>query len=162
MAASRHTGRIVAMQALFQLDAGEASSEAGLSAAATENQASAEAADFAQRLVSGVLLSLPEIDRSIAQAAPQWPLDQIARVDLAILRLAVHELMHVPETPPKVVINEAIEIAKQFGSETSGRFVNGVLGHVLGALPGRLADDAHQEPDHFGDWSDGPGAATLE
>jgi N utilization substance protein B len=161
MASSRHMGRIVAMQALFQLDAGEVSSEAGLFAAATENQASDEAAAFAGRLVGGVLQSLPEIDRSIAQAAPQWPLDQIARVDLAILRLSVYELENVPETPPKVVINEAIEIAKQFGSEASGRFVNGVLGHVLGALPGRLTDDARTEPDHFGDWSEGSDAATI-
>ncbi len=161
MASSRHLGRIVAMQALFQLDASEPSSDAGVSAAAAENQASADAAAFAQRLVSGVLQNLAEIDRTIAQAAPQWPLDQIARVDLAILRLSVYELMHAPEIPPKVVINEAIEIAKQFGSENSGRFVNGVLGHVLSALPGRLEDEAHQEPDRFGDWSDGTDAATL-
>jgi N utilization substance protein B len=80
------------------------------------------------------LQHLPAIDRVIAEAAPQWPLEQVAQVDKAVLRLAVYELRHAGDTPPKVVINEAVEIAKEYGGEGSGRFINGVLGHVLAAV----------------------------
>src|SRR5690349_16500023 len=117
MASSRHLGRIIAMQALFLYDASGTETDSGIPVAAAEHEASPEAIDFANQLVGGVVSELAEIDRTIAQAAPQWPLDQIARVDLAVLRLSVYELLHVPEIPPKVVINEAIEIAKEFGSE---------------------------------------------
>lgn len=75
-----------------------------------------------------------DIDTIISQCAPEWPLNQINRVDLAVLRLAVYELKFNPKTPPKVVIDEAIELGKTYGSESSGSFINGVLGSVLKLL----------------------------
>lgn len=79
-----------------------------------------------------VYAHLTPIDAHIAKAAPEWPLAKVAKVDLAILRLATYELILAPEpTPSKVVIDEAIELAKEFGGETSGAFVNGVLGTII-------------------------------
>ena len=73
------------------------------------------------------------IDRLISGCAPEWPLEQINRIDLAILRLAIFELLHLP-TPPKVVIDEAVELAKEYGSENSSKFVNGVLGTAMDTI----------------------------
>jgi N utilization substance protein B len=82
-------------------------------------------------LAKKVLASLKKIDKIIGRCAPEWPIAQINRIDLAILRLAVFELVIKPKEPPKVVIDEAIEIAKKYGSEKSPSFINGVLGSVL-------------------------------
>ena len=76
----------------------------------------------------------PVIDAIITQCAPEWPLSQINRVDLAILRLGLYELKYTPKTPPKVVIDEAVELAKRYGSENSASFTNGVLGAALKKL----------------------------
>lgn len=76
----------------------------------------------------------PRIDSAIAQAAPEWPIDKIAKIDLAILRLATHELMVEMKEPPKVIIDEAVELAKSFGNDNSPKFVNGVLGTILKSL----------------------------
>jgi len=83
-------------------------------------------------LVRGVIAHVPEIDKIIEKAAPQWPMDQIAMVDRNVLRLGLYELLFADrsEVPPKVAINEAIELAKSFGGDSSGKFVNGVLGTV--------------------------------
>ena len=83
---------------------------------------------------SKILPHLTEIDQLIVKCAPEWPLSQINRVDLAILRLGLYELKFKPTTPPKVVIDEAVELAKTYGSESSASFVNGVLGSVLKLL----------------------------
>ena len=72
-----------------------------------------------------------KIDKTISDAAPEWPLEKVAKVDLAILRLAVYELLIVKSEPPKVIIDEAVELAKEFGNDSSGSFINGVLGTVL-------------------------------
>lgn len=77
---------------------------------------------------------LPDIDKHIASAAPEWPIDKIAKIDLAILRLAVYELTIEKKEPPKVIIDEAIELAKEYGNEHSSQFVNGVLGTILKSL----------------------------
>lgn len=91
-----------------------------------------EETDFIRRLVLGVKEKLPDIDKIVATAAPEWPINQIAAVDRNVLRLGLYELLfgNHDEVPPKVAINEAIELAKSFGGETSGKFVNGVLGTV--------------------------------
>jgi N utilization substance protein B len=88
--------------------------------------------EFPKRLVEGVLGHLGPIDKIIEKAAPEWPIEQINIVDRNILRLGLYELLYAnrEEVPPKVAINEAIELAKSFGGESSGRFVNGVLGTV--------------------------------
>lgn len=88
--------------------------------------------ELPKRLIDGVLVHLDAIDKIIAKAAPEWPIDQINIIDRNILRLGLYELLYAnrEEVPPKVAINEAIELAKSFGGESSGRFVNGVLGTV--------------------------------
>ena len=78
---------------------------------------------------SVIVANLPELDALIVNAAPTWPIGQINKVDLAILRISVYELLH-SDTPPKVVIDEAIELAKEYGAEHSPKFVNGVLAHI--------------------------------
>ena len=91
-----------------------------------------EETDFIHQLVDGTLKHIKEIDKIIEKAAPQWPLSQVAVVDRNVLRIGLYELLFGKrdEVPPKVAINEAIELAKSFGGETSGKFVNGVLGTV--------------------------------
>lgn len=81
--------------------------------------------------VRDILPNLGVVDQAIALAAPEWPIDKVAKIDLAILRLAVYELMIVRSVPPKVVIDEAVELAKEFGNENSSKFVNGALGTIL-------------------------------
>lgn len=80
--------------------------------------------------IASIVDDLPQIDKAISESAPEWPLSQINRVDLSILRLAIHELK-TSDTPPKVIIDEAVELGKEFGSDSSAKFVNGVLGHIL-------------------------------
>lgn len=81
-------------------------------------------------LIADILPQLPGVDEAIHQAAPEWPLAKINKLDLAVLRVATHELFHT-DTPPKVVIDEAVEIAKSYGTDSSAGFVNGVLGTIL-------------------------------
>lgn len=78
-----------------------------------------------------IIETVPKIDGIIQKCAPQWPLDQINKVDVSVLRLAVYELFFEPDTPPKVVIDEAIEIGKELGTDSSGSFINGVMGNVM-------------------------------
>ncbi len=93
---------------------------------------SAEAADYLRWLVRGVVEHRADLDRVIAKYAPEWPVDQLAIIDRNLLRLAIFEIgSQEADTPPKVVINEAVELAKRFGSDNSPRFVNGVLGSAL-------------------------------
>ncbi|MCX6792337.1 MAG: transcription antitermination factor NusB, partial [Candidatus Gottesmanbacteria bacterium] len=81
--------------------------------------------------IQPILPTLPDIDERIHVAAPEWPVDKIAKIDLAVLRLAVFELTVEKKEPPKVIIDEAIELAKEYGNEHSSKFVNGVLGTIL-------------------------------
>ena len=130
---TRRKTRTVALQVLYETDsvrhdAGEVlvriTEEAGLSPSAE---------DFARDLVDGVLANQAELDKIIVRLAPNWPIQQMALVDKNILRLAIYELMWSDQTPPKVAINEAVELAKNFGSDSSPKFVNGVLGSVADA-----------------------------
>lgn len=90
--------------------------------------------DFLHLLVDGVNSNRKELDKSIAESAPEWPLDQIAPLDRIVLEIAIFELLFEKNTPPKVAIDEAVELAKQFGSENSSKFINGVLGTVFKKL----------------------------
>ncbi|MBP7928093.1 transcription antitermination factor NusB [Patescibacteria group bacterium] len=87
--------------------------------------------ELADSLVKGVKTNKGEIDSLIQKCAPDWPLDKISKIDLVILRLAVYEIMYGTKTPEKVAIDEAVELAKEFGNDTSSKFVNGVLGAVV-------------------------------
>jgi N utilization substance protein B len=114
-----------------------------------EFAAGLEETQFIHDLVNGVIAKLPEIDAIIEKAAPQWPLNQIAMVDRAVLRLGIFELLFGKrdEVPPKVAINEAIELAKTFGGDSSGKFVNGVLGTIYREIGEPGKDDAPRKKD---------------
>jgi len=102
---------------------------------------------FVEALVKGVLKNRPSIDELIEKCAPEWPLDQVTAVDRNILRLGISELLYgnYEEVPPKVSINEAIELAKTFGGESSARFVNGVLGTIYRELGEPMKDDSSEK-----------------
>lgn len=87
-------------------------------------------AAYVERVIQGVLGHLKEIDEQITRVAPDWPIEQIASIDKAILRVAIFELLFDTDVPPKAIINEAVELGKTFGSESTSRFVNGVLGTI--------------------------------
>jgi len=129
-AGSRRRARTVALQALFEADSSRHSPPEVLERMLREQGLPASSAEFARALVQGVLAEQARIDQAIAQAAPAWPVDQLPAVDRNILRLAIHEILGDNGTPVKAIINEAIELAKSFGSENSARFVNGVLGTI--------------------------------
>ena len=130
---NRHLSRTLAMQTLYEWDF-NGQKEKDLNGLLTYNLAEfAPGFDdkgFAQNLVEGVKKNLKEIDELIKKYATEWPLEQITVVDRNILRIGIYELKMDPEIPSKVAINEAIEVAKAFGGESSGKFVNGVLGAI--------------------------------
>lgn len=130
---NRHLARSIAMQSLFQWDFhGRPKDKLAKIVGQTlkEFAPGLEDVGFTQGLVERVTEYLPEIDKIISQHAPEWPIEQITLVDRNILRLGVAELKFDETIPSKVAINEAIELAKNFGGESSGRFVNGVLGAI--------------------------------
>lgn len=134
--ASRHLARSIAMQSLFEWDFQGKKSET-LKEIVERNKKEFgpgldEEYSFIDRLISGTVENLEKIDTIIGASAPEWPIEQITSVDRAVLRLGLYELLFGSreEVPPKVAINEAIELAKSFGGESSGKFVNGVLGTV--------------------------------
>jgi N utilization substance protein B len=122
---------VIALQALYEIDAVGHDPLETVRRWSTEQQASEAATAFAEQLVDGVLQEREELDTLLQGSAPLFPVERIAPVDRAVLRLAIYELLKVPATPPKVVINEAVELAKEFGGDNSSRFVNGVLGDVM-------------------------------
>lgn len=127
---ARRRARAIALQALYELDFTDHSPEYALGCRLKEHPLSESATAFAFHLVEGVLDRISQLDRVVAELAPEWPVDQIAVVDHNILRIAVCELLFDSDIPPKVAINEAVELAKMFGSDSSPRFVNGVLGSL--------------------------------
>ena len=133
--ANRHLLRSVALQTLFELDFSEKNEEAIdaiLERIGKEYAPDAGDFSFSKDLVTNILIKQKELDTIIEKAAPEWPIDKISMVDRNILRLGLYELLFADraEVPAKVAINEAIELAKKFGGDSSGKFVNGVLGAV--------------------------------
>lgn len=145
MASNRHLSRIIAVQTLYEWEfisdrfpGGEDYDEKEkvgeiLNRNYKEFEKAVNNADFISELVWGTLTNKSKIDKIITPAAPEWPIAQIALLDLVILRVAIYELLFKKEVPPKVAINEAVELAKTFGGLNSSRFVNGVLGTVYRA-----------------------------
>lgn len=134
--ANRHLARSVVLQSLFELDFYQLPGKK-IDAIVKRNRdefapGSSEETEFIEKLVKGVLTHLKKINRVIEKAAPEWPIEQIALIDRNVLRIGLYELLfgNRTEVPPKVAINEAIELAKTYGSDSSGRFINGVLGTV--------------------------------
>jgi len=132
--ASRHLSRSIAMQSLYEWDFLDKKSdlEKIIERNIVEFGPGLEDESFIWQLVTGVVANLKEINEIIARAAPQWPISQISIVDRNVLRIGIYELLFGDKVtvPPKVAINEAIELAKSFGGDNSGKFINGVLGTV--------------------------------
>ena len=151
--ANRHQLRTVLMQSLYE---SEFHPDQNLPDVVERQVGGAELADadrkYIDQAVAGLQEHAKDIDGLITTNAPEWPLDQIAAIDRAVLRLGIYEVMYSDEVPPKVAINEAVEIAKQFGGENSGSFVNGVLGTVY-----RSSDKYDDKQDN-----DGKGSADQE
>jgi len=130
MAGARRKARALALQALYEIDSvGHEAGEVVTRLLANE-ALSEENAAFTRELVSGVIHNKETIDQNIRRFAPAWPIEQIPVIDRNILRLAIFELLFDNKVPVKVAINEAVELAKRFGSDSSPKFVNGVLGSV--------------------------------
>ncbi len=133
---SRTRARSLALQALYEIDIANHPPAEVVQQRLEEEPLSDELADFSRQIVFGVLPLIPELDHIISRYAPEWPLEQIAAIDRNILRVACWEFAAQRETPVKVAINEAVELAKLYGSDSAARFVNGVLGS--------LADHQHE------------------
>lgn len=149
MASNRHLGRIVALQTLYEYEfrVQAEDTQVVLDEILQRNLERYESAiddtDFVKELVSGVIEHQADLDSKIQPIAPEWPIEQIARVDRAVLRLGLYELLHRSDVvPPKVAINEAVELAKAFGSDNSSKFINGVLGTAYRTLLGDSTDNA--------------------
>jgi len=130
MPGKRRQARVLALQALFELDTVGHSPEEAISRAAETSRYPSDVKRFALELVHGVLKNRDAIDDTIRKTAPAWPLEQIAAVDRNILRLAIYEILIDNRVPMRAAINEAVELAKEFGGENSPKFINGVLGSV--------------------------------
>lgn len=137
MSANRHLGRIVALQTLYEEEFRQEVKDPDLNLGEVLERnigryaETIEDKDFIEELVYGVDKRQQELDDIIRPVAPEWPIEQIARMDRIILRIGVYELLFEEGVPPKVVINEAVELAKAFGGDNSSKFINGVLGTVL-------------------------------
>src|SRR5260221_6715207 len=134
MASNRHLGRIIALQTLYEYDFRVAAGDTNaavkeiLGRNIQRYKATVDDKDFIKHLVDGVVKSELALDDLLRPIAPEWPIEQIARMDRTILHIGLYDLQQEPDVPPKVVINEAVELAKAFGGDNSSKFVNGVLG----------------------------------
>lgn len=149
MASNRHLGRIVALQTLYEYEFRTQSEDPAvdldeiLERNLERYEEAIEDTKFVSELIHGVIDNLADLDAKIQPIAPEWPIDQISRVDRAILRLGIFELLYRKDSvPPKVAINEAVELAKAFGSDNSSKFINGVLGTAYRTLVEETPDNA--------------------
>ncbi|TAH33417.1 transcription antitermination factor NusB [Candidatus Saccharibacteria bacterium] len=152
MASNRHLGRIVALQTLYEQDfrreAGDDSFDlkAVLKRNIARYEETVDDVFFIEELVKGVADHEAELDDKLRPLAPEWPIEQIARMDRVVLRMGLYELLYATDVPPKVVINEAVELAKAFGGDNSSKFVNGVLGTALKAKEGGTSEPDSKKP----------------
>lgn len=148
MASNRHLGRIIALQSLYEYEfrtqAGDSTAEISLIVAKNIEPYSKALGDteFVYSLVNGLLEVVDQLDKSLAPLAPEWPISSLSSIDRNILRIGLYELTKCGDTiPPKVAINEAVELAKAFGSDNSSRFVNGVLGTAFRNMTPASSED---------------------
>lgn len=145
MASNRHLGRIIALQTLYEQDFRRDAGDVDLDLIEILDRNIARYKDmvddvaFIKALVKGVAEQSADLDAKLQPIAPEWPIDQIARMDRSILRIGLYELLNDADVPAKVVINEAVELAKAFGGDNSSKFINGVLGTVLRQRDGEPA-----------------------
>lgn len=149
MASNRHLGRIIALQTLYEFEFREQCEDKDVTLDGVLDRSierykdTVDDTDFIKQLVHGVVEKKAELDAILQPIAPEWPIEQIARIDRNILRIAIYELKESGEfVPPKVAINEAVELAKAFGSDNSSKFVNGVLGTAYRTLVEDVKTDA--------------------
>ena len=137
MSGPRRQGREAALQVLYFWEIGRTEPQAALDAFFAEHQPEAddEIVAFASRLVLGTVGEVETLDATIAQHSHHWRVERLATIDRLILRMAVWELRHDPDTPPAVVMNEALELAREFSTDDAVRFVNGILDSVKKATP---------------------------
>ena len=155
---TRRRARRATLEVLYEYDIAQHPPGEILQRRLEANSIDSAGAEFASHLVQGVLHNMEGMDILIARYAPEWPLDQMAVIDRNVLRIAIFEFLIDGGTPIKVAINEAVEMAKVFGSDSSPRFVNGVLGALLTATPEpSLGDDL--PPEGYGGLT--PAAATA-
>lgn len=137
MSANRHLGRIIALQTLYEQEFRTECGDKGFSLKKVlrrninRYKKLVDDSKFIEDLVAGVNSEAETLDKTIQPLAPEWPLDQIARMDRLVLRIGTYELLNNGGVPPKVVINESVELAKAFGGDNSSKFINGVLGTLL-------------------------------
>lgn len=132
---TRRRARRVTLETLYEYDLAEHPVGEVLQRRLEDNPMENAGVEFASQLVTGVIANLTEIDKLIAHYAPEWPLDQMAVIDRNILRIAIYEFLVLGETPVKVAINEAVELAKLYASDSAPRFINGVLGSLADQIP---------------------------
>ncbi len=133
---NRHFARALAMQTLYEWDfRGKKKDPQEILNYNLQNIDAKVEEEFVRSLIAGVMKHQEEINKKIEEAAPEWPLEQIATVDRNILRIAIYELLYCPDIPPKVAINEAIELGKTYGGINSSKFINGVLGTIYRHSP---------------------------
>lgn len=149
MASNRHLGRIVALQTLYEFEFRTQAEDPNVDADEIlarnleRYETAIEDTGFVKDLVAGVVKEQETLDAKIQPIAPEWPIEQIARIDRAVLRLGLYELLYRGDkVPPKVAINEAVELAKAFGSDNSSKFINGVLGTAFRTLVEEKPDNA--------------------
>ena len=130
---ARRRTRALVMQALYESDTVEHSAADVVEERLPDMGLSRRDGEFARGLLAGIFANAAEIDKIIAEFAPGWPISQMAVVDRNILRMAIYEIMVSEDTPPRVAVNEAVELAKAFGGDSAPRFINGVLGSVMAA-----------------------------
>ncbi len=133
--ANRHLSRIIIVQTLYEWDFRKENDVEAIARRGIETFSNEVDEEFVIGTVTGVVAHADELDTTISTYAPEWPLEQIAVIDKTLLRASVYELLYLEGTPPKVVINEAVELAKMFGGESSAKFVNGVLGSMYRTNP---------------------------
>ena len=134
----RHRARIASLQALFELEFAANQPDSIVERTLQESGLVGESAEFARTLMQGVTSQKQLLDQTIGRYAPAFPVDQLAPMDRNILRLALFEIMVQKSAPPKVAVNEAVELANEFGSETTPKFINGVLGSVIADIEKEL------------------------
>lgn len=146
---SRTRGRELALQFLYQVDLRGSSATAERDLFLREEEPDKEARNFAQARIDGVLETQAELDAAIQEVAQNWDISRMAVIDRNVLRIATYELLHCKDIPPKVAINEAIEIGKRFSTSNSGAFINGILDKIKTRRVDKLkvpAGDATQAP----------------
>jgi transcription antitermination protein NusB len=142
----RRRARRVALETLYEVDIANHLPGEILARRFAEQPIESTGADFASKLVQGVVKVCKAMDKLIARHAPEWPLDQMAVIDRNILRIAIFEFLVDSETPVKVAINEAVELAKIYGSDSAPRFINGVLGTLAEQIPS-LREELRIQPE---------------